>query len=190
MGLSELMALMEDTDGQISAFARGARISCPRGCGSCCETPSRNIECTTFEALPMALRLWETGRAEEAHAMALDAGDEGHCMIYEEVLLDTLGGGCSEYAWRPLICRLFGFSSTKDKHGEPRLILCRLINTDATAEGIVKMGVEIPSITDICSRARALGDPALSAERLSINRALAGALEKIMLMARMLDTEG
>ena len=34
-------------------------------------------------------------------------------------------GGCSQYAWRPLLCRLYGFQSQSDKHGVVSLQACK-----------------------------------------------------------------
>jgi len=186
-GLGELLELYAEADGRTGAFLRLSGLGCLPNCASCCDTPSVNIECTVFEALPLALRLWEDGRAESALQRALDAGDRGRCAFYEPAGMLSREGGCLEYSHRPLICRLFGFSSSRGKDGQPRLSLCRAINTrDAAkalaARGLVSSGVDLPLMSEISTRAMGL-NPGLSSRRSGINLAVAGALEKVMLTA-------
>ena len=36
-------------------------------------------------------------------------------------------GGCTEYAFRPLICRLFGFSGVIDRLGQVAPVICKYV---------------------------------------------------------------
>jgi len=189
-GLRELLDLHAEADARTSSFLRLSGLGCLPGCGSCCDAPSASIECTVLEAMPMALMLWDTGRAGAAHNLASDASDTGRCVLYSGPSLERGLGGCSEYASRPLVCRLFGFSSVRDKRGQSRLSLCGRVRQSHAARAhaaseMVTTGVDLPSLAGFHTRARGL-NPALAAQRSGINTALMKALERVMLTARMM----
>lgn len=190
-GLHDLLSLYEEIDSRTRSFSETSGLKCLPHCGTCCCTPSKNIETTIFETLPLALSLWGQGRAEHMHQAAVAASGQGVCVIFNEALIPRIGGGCSAYATRPLICRLFGFTSVKDKHGGHRLSLCRRkINTDPalamTGANLLAAGTLPPSMTEYASRARALNPSHAGSHMQGINESLRLALETVMFKADML----
>jgi hypothetical protein len=96
------------------------------------------------------------------------------------------GENCSIYEARPLVCRLFGFSSTKSKSGEAVFRLCRFMpipqgiherTLDHTAF-MNTIGSEPPSMTDFAMEILAI-DPISASERRPLFEALPRALERI-----------
>lgn len=62
--VSALFRLYNELEEQTSAFKSAAGIACPDGCGSCCDTPSTNIEASAFELVPFAMDQWIGAQAE------------------------------------------------------------------------------------------------------------------------------
>jgi len=92
-----------------------------------------------------------------------------------------LSGGCSYYRFRPLVCRLFGFSATMDKYGNPHIVVCKpLKETDQEiAERIdqrIREGLLVPVMPEFSSRIAFL-HPHFGQEKYPVNIALFEALE-------------
>lgn len=56
----------------------------------------------------------------------IEKSESDLCPIYKP----SVAGSCSEYENRGLICRVFGTGAQRDKHGEPRLITCKLLKEE------------------------------------------------------------
>ncbi len=102
-------------------------MHCLAGCGRCCMKP--DIEASPLEFLPLALSWFEEGKADEQLA-ALDTHDSKVCMVFKPVHLSDRNGSCGDYMHRGLICRLFGYATSRDKHGERKLVTCNLIKQE------------------------------------------------------------
>lgn len=63
-------------DSATSAFGKRAGLSCPPGCGQCCETP--DIQATELEMLPMARSITQTGKTETLGDLS-----RGTCVFFE-----------------------------------------------------------------------------------------------------------
>ena len=187
-GIDALMAYYAEIDNMTAAAVKEAGVSCMQGCSKCCDTSSRDIEATMFELIPMALHLWQRGQAEHYQALASEAGDEGRCVLYMPEGTDSGGGGCSEYEHRALICRLFGITSVRDKHGNKMPSLCMLIaaHNPKTAD---KITAHAPVIAECSAHGRGLSPSSLGSELYSFNMALKLALEKVMLTAQLMGIE-
>ena len=93
-------------------------------------------------------------------------------------------GGCTNYADRGLICRLFGFSATTNKYGNEVLVTCQRIKTESetaydNAVAQINAGKDVPMLTDYYMRLRFI-DPDLGSEQLLINQAIIQALEAVL----------
>ncbi|MCC6600157.1 MAG: YkgJ family cysteine cluster protein [Crocinitomicaceae bacterium] len=166
-------------DREIAGFQKHSGLNCIGGCGECCKKP--DIEATPIEFLPLALRLYDEGRAEKVYE-EIRATDAELCYMFRQNSTHS-GGLCSEYADRGLICRLFGFSARKNKEGRPELVTCRYIKEEQAAvyeEAIVKIrnGKHVPVMSNYYSLMRAI-DPSL-ADFYPINQAILKALEVVM----------
>lgn len=101
-------------------YARFA-IHCAEGCGKCCECFIPDI--IEGEAAFLAYGLIAEGR-EETVLAKLQSYDPatGVCPMYDP---DNPAAHCTVYAWRPLICRLFGGAASENKEGRPVFHSCK-----------------------------------------------------------------
>ncbi len=164
----------------MSGFKKSAGIECLRRCTYCCAT-AKFVEASIFEMLPLSLQLWKEGRAEPLLEELEGIHPEDACILLRPNLPEGLSGGCSYYRFRPLVCRLFGFSAALDKHGTPHVAICKPLKemdkkmADRIDESI-KGGLPVPLIPDF-SRRVAFLHPNFGREKYPINIALREALE-------------
>ena len=161
-------------------FQQTSGIGCVSGCGKCCTHP--DIEASPLEFLPWAFHLFLNGEAEET-LLLLNNSTDLTCMIYKPLsLIDQ--GRCSDYKYRGLICRLFGFAANTDKYGKLRLATCKIIkegqqeNYHKTAEAITK-DLSIPVFTEYYMQLNQI-DFHLGNIILPVNKALKMALEEVL----------
>lgn len=188
---SELFDVYARLDKQIHIFQQKSQLHCLPGCGQCCENP--HVEATVFEMMPLAIELWNNGEAEECLQKIDSIDGKGQCVSY---LPDPRGGGkgrCSVYSFRPLICRLFGFTADTDKTGKPRLVTCRNIKSDQPkeyerAQRMIDENYPVPVMADYAREISRI-DPAEGVKMMPINTALRIALEKVGLRRKMASKE-
>ena len=175
-------ALFDRLENEITAFQSETHLHCRSGCGKCCTTP--DINASPLEFLPWALHLFLNGKAEE---MLTELNDKTNpaCHIYRPLtVLDRNNGSCSNYRYRGLICRLFGYAASRDKYGELRLATCKIIkegqlqNYTNTQEAIDK-GLYVPVFTDYYMQLAQI-DYRMASIILPINEALIMAIEEVL----------
>jgi uncharacterized protein len=192
-GLRELTELYAELDRQTAQFKKGAELDCPKYCQKCCTPERAKIEASAFECLPLAVHLWRQGEAEFYLQEIAESREGDPCVLHNPNHLRGDSWGCNHYAWRPLICRLFGFSATLDKRGGKRIALCRsLKETDPEAEKRASRrmaeGLQVPILADGARKASFL-DPHFGEKRHPINQGLKIALEKVGLRSHLLEGE-
>ena len=181
-------AVYRRLDRRIAGFRRAAGLTCPRGCGECCLSPE--VEATVLEMLPLALRLQRERRLEQTLAGLGPAEPPRPCVFYSPRPLGAFGGRCSVYPFRPLLCRLFGFSAMTDPQGRPQLVLCRRLReadpagAREAAAGAASGRLTVP-LMSVWSLAMYRLDPGLGTQALPINAALRQALERVGLEGRL-----
>ena len=79
-----------------------------------------------IEFLPFAWHLFKNGRAE-SFLTEMETNPMSTCPLFKSLIQEQEKGFCSQYPWRALVCRLFGFAAMVNKHGQPELSTCRLI---------------------------------------------------------------
>ena len=171
-------AEFENLDKQISSFQSWSELSCKFGCGKCCF--KADIEATILEFLPFAQHLHETNQAFEWLEKTKNA--DATCAI-----LNPLQGGvgmCSQYKYRGLICRLFGFSARTNKYGQKELVTCQIIKEESAAKfnlAVEKIegGSEVPVMSQHYMRLHAI-DLELTREFFPINEAIKRTIEVIL----------
>jgi Fe-S-cluster containining protein len=130
--LRELSRRVEAVYGEIattfSAYQQQRGLNCRSGCGECCLQPT--IEATELEMLPLALHLFDQGKAEQTLTQLEELTEPQGCFFYQKLSFDGKQGQCSVYQQRPSICRLFGASGYRDKQGKTSLSVCKVIKTD------------------------------------------------------------
>jgi len=165
-------------DREIASFQRDTGLKCLSGCGECCKKP--DIEATPLELLPLALNLYDEGRAEQF--LEEVRNNSGLCHAFRPYVTN-FGGMCSIYPDRGLICRLFGFTARRNKEGKPELVTCKLIKADQAsnyedATKRISKGKHVPIMSNYYSLLSSI-DPSLC-QFYPINEAMAHALETVL----------
>ena len=174
--------LFSQLDIEINTFQTESKLHCNAGCGKCCT--KLDIEASPLEFLPWAFHIFLNGDAEKILA-ELEIKSSTICHIYNPLtLLDKVNGSCSNYPYRGLICRLFGYGATKDKFAQLRLATCSIIkeqqteNYNKTNEAI-NNGLSVPIFTDYYMNLSQI-DFRLGNVYVQINKALQLAIEEVL----------
>ena len=180
--IAEILSLFNKVDMEVERFVGLSGIHCPSGCGSCCE--SQKIETTALEMIPLACHLWAKNEACRALLrLSFSESKDNTCIFYEKEPQAGQKGHCKVYELRPLICRLFGFFTVKDKYGKYVYGSCKVIK-EAYPEAykkaleVIEGGHHPSNMTDFAIRILAQGSE-LGKKMLPINTALKIALEKV-----------
>ncbi|MFT5890475.1 MAG: Fe-S-cluster containining protein [Dokdonia sp.] len=172
--------LFHQLEQETAQFQKSSGIGCVSGCGKCCSYP--DVEASPLEFLPWAFHLFLNGQAEKM-LMTLNKTDSPTCVIYKPLSI-TGQGRCSDYKYRGLICRLFGFGANTDKYGNLRLATCKIIKEgqadkyNSTNEAIQK-GLYVPVFTEYYMQLNQI-DFHLGNIILPINKALKMAIEEVL----------
>jgi uncharacterized protein len=166
-------------DQQIAAFQSATTLHCQWGCGKCCF--KADIEATILEFLPFAFHLHQIGKAEE-WLDKLESSGSSICHILNPTQVSA--GLCSEYTYRGLICRLFGYSARTNKYGEKELVTCQIIKTsqvEAYEQAIDKIenGLAIPVMNQFYLQLQGI-DFDLTKDFYPINEAIKRAIEEVL----------
>jgi Fe-S-cluster containining protein len=166
-------------DREISKVQLESGMHCLSGCGECCKKP--DIDATPLEFLPLALKLYDDGKAE-SFLEELQNNSSSTCHVFRPYVTN-FGGLCNEYPYRGLICRLFGFTARRDKEGKPEIVTCKLIKTHQEKEyqqaiDNIKNGKRIPIMSEFYTRLASI-DPSL-AQFYPINKAMEVAVETVL----------
>ncbi|PTT06116.1 hypothetical protein DBR27_08330 [Flavobacterium sp. HMWF030] len=178
----EVEALFDRLEIEISTFKSRTHLSCNVGCGKCCSTP--NIDASPLEFFPWAFYLFLNGKAEETLELLKNTATK-NCFLYRSIsVLENHKGSCSNYRYRGLICRLFGYGATSDKFGKLRLATCNIIKEQqsknfATAEKDINNGIYVPIFTNYYMQLAQI-DLRLGMTLLPINEALKIAIEEVL----------
>lgn len=179
--IKQLEELFMEVDISADRLKEVTGIHCPEGCGICCL--EAKVETTSIEMMPIAAYLWEKGEAEEWLEKIDNAPDPGSCVFFKSEAANPEKGRCLVYSLRPLICRLFGFFTIRDKNGRYVYGGCKVIKKHypEAHERSVKLifeGYHPSSITDYSIRIISMGT-GLSRKLIPINTAAKASLEKI-----------
>jgi len=177
------MKLFWEVDRRSVRFQMKSKIKCSAGCGQCCESPQ--VEVTVLEMLPLALDLYHRQDADQWLAKAREREFSGPCVFYKPDPLFAGKGRCLAYALRPLLCRLFGFSTKRDKYSRPVYVTCKIIKAGLSAQvrhvqGSPAFLKTLPFMGDYAAKVYNI-DPSLGARLYPINEALRIALDKVSL---------
>jgi len=176
--IKSVEAVFQRLDHEISKFQSATTLNCKFGCGKCCFKP--DIEATVLEFLPFAFHLYQSGQAEDWFNKLQEADEI--CLILNPT--QPGAGLCSEYAYRGLICRLFGYSARTNKYGKKELVTCQIIKTEqaqsfADAEKKIDEGLDVPVMNEFYMQLASI-DFDLSRDFYPINIAIKKAIEAVM----------
>ncbi len=156
-------------------FGKKSGITCASKCHHCCL--KKDISASPLEFLPLAYHLYKSGRADEVYDRLDILSANDLCIIFT-----ALGnaGGCSQYAYRGLICRLFGYATNHDKQGYNRMVTCKPIKETPVFAMLTQKTLEkAPVMAEYYMQLAAI-DFRLANEELQINQAIKRALELVM----------
>ena len=175
-------SLFENLEIEITSFKSETNLFCNRGCGKCCSKP--NVEASPLEFLPWAFHLFLNGQAEET-LVQLNKFSTKNCFLYQHLsVLEHHKGSCSNYKYRGLICRLFGYAASTDKYGKLRLATCTIIKEEqfdnfTAAELAIDKGQNVPVFSDYYMKLAQI-DYNMATILLPINEALKMAIEEVL----------
>lgn len=187
--IESVAGLLKDISSQTLAFEQSVAYKCRPGCGACCTSPS--VEAQVVEMLPMAKQLIVTGKLDQCYDR-LSRGREQSCILYEPNPQNKAMGRCSQYDFRPGVCRLFGFSAVEKKTGINELVTCQVHKKThpqavLAAEIEVRDGAQVPVISEFNFLMRNLASESSLEFSMPINQALKMAIEKLMLSRQYSD---
>lgn len=174
--------LFQRLDEEIKVFQDETKLHCVAGCGKCCT--KADIDATPLEFLPYAFHLFLNGKAESVLDQ-LNQWDDGVCIIYQPLTVDDkIKGTCSEYPFRGLICRLFGYGASRDKFGKLRLATCKIIKEGQIKnyeKSIIAMneGLYVPVFTEYYQKIANI-DFEMGSEFVPVNKAIKMAIEEVL----------
>lgn len=188
--LESLAYLYRRADNAISTFAERSGVSCPFGCGSCCEGFVPDILPLEAAYLAAFLSVADRDRAFSILANGLEARERADGRVGCPLYRDDNPYHCGVYEARPLICRMFAFSAVRDKQGEASFSVCRLGLSgsgarSAKGSGLVEaFGLEPPVMSDLGSELASI-EPESAGDRKPLPQALSLALSRVMFLVGM-----
>ena len=118
--IKELKRIYQELEERQKVFCSTFDVHCLDGCGNCCLVFTPDIK--MVEAYFIAYGLIINGKDKEVLELLTNyAKDKKTCPLY----LYNNKYHCSIYDYRPLVCRLFGSSITKDKDNNPAYRNCK-----------------------------------------------------------------
>jgi len=173
--IQQIMNIYDAIDRQIEIFQAASGLHCPSGCGKCCENPE--VETTPLQMLPLAMTLINQDQDSKWLEKVESLDYAGACVFYERDPLIAGNGRCGVYAWRPALCRLFGFAAVRNKHGNSELAVCK-IHKQTMPKALTTVPTNLaPNFADFTMQLANL-DPGQS-QLMPINKALAIAIQKL-----------
>lgn len=186
--LRELSRRVEAVYGEIattfSTYQQQRGLHCRSGCGECCLLPT--IEATVLEMLPLALHLFDQGKAQQTLTQLEELTKPQGCFFYQKLSFDGKQGQCNIYQHRPSICRFFGASGYRDKQGKTTLSVCRVIKSDHPIpfqDTLIALESDPPPMMIMAKEQVNQLDYELGKQHLPINDALQQALERVLFKA-------
>ena len=175
--IHRIKRLLQQAEYQTNKFSFSAGIACSTNCGICCLKP--DIEATVLEFIPAAYYLFKSNRLDEIWNKLESQDADGVCVFYQSLAEDH--GNCGMYEHRGLICRLFGYSTQKNKHGALQLVTCKKIKQLQNFGSITDKDLVLaPNFVNFYSQLSNL-DLQLGSNLMPINEAIKKALEIMFL---------
>lgn len=190
-----------------TAALRGITLACPPGCGSCCHGFMPDVLPVEAEYIAYYMLRSSSNSATSSSASspspALSAPETwlslkqpdnpSPCPFHDP---SSPGANCRVYPARPLICRLFGYASTRAKSGETTFRLCRHMPTPAGLPGRtlsareleIDIGAAPPLMSDFAMELLAI-DPSSASERKPLSEAMPPALARVGAILRYCPEE-
>ncbi|MFA6401682.1 MAG: YkgJ family cysteine cluster protein [Salinivirgaceae bacterium] len=115
--------LFKSLEVEISHLKKETGVHCIENCIYCCTTPK--IMATSLEFYPLAYHLYKTGQAELVLEKIHNSEKTASCPLLNSISIDGSRIGCTQYENRGMICRLFTYNYSTDKHGFRKISACK-----------------------------------------------------------------
>ncbi|MBN1553030.1 YkgJ family cysteine cluster protein [bacterium] len=149
---NNIMRVYRSLDISIRRIQMETGLHCPEGCGACCL--HQNVEATVAEVIPLCHYFFRTGYVPRIYEILeiYKANANLTCILYLPDPDNTQHGRCQFYNFRPLICRMFGFGSRKNRLGQMDVMTCRMLKQQEDAyqryAAFIKQHVELPVVSN------------------------------------------
>jgi len=183
--VAELERFFDEVAQEFSAYQQAAELPCPSECGQCCRHP--DASCSPLEMYPLALALIKDGSAEE-FLERLIAGPTDICPLFVPHTQDQTKGSCSHYAYRPLLCRMFGVAPRQKKQAIEWSV-CRVLKQEHSSWSENLATLQLGSRMESVMEKLLQWDPKAHSEQQRISQALRVALEKLLLVTHLNSTQ-
>lgn len=176
-----VLEVFKELEAEAKQFTSESGLSCMTGCGACCANPQ--IPASPLEFLPLAFDFYRKGIADSILSFLDSEEASENCIVYRAHSMDGKLGYCSNYAFRGMICRLFGASARKNKYGSKDIIICKILKEQKkeafqTATQRINQDLEIPTASRYYMYLDEI-DESLT-RQMPINKAIAFALELVL----------
>ena len=177
--IKKVERVFKQLDKETEKFGKLSGLTCLTNCNLCCL--KNGLEANVLEFLPLAHYLVKNN-LHEATLDLLDTNPE-YCINLSESQVPGVTTGCSNYKYRALICRLFGYSAVKDKNAKRSVYTCSSIKDQypdvlkRTSERI-NSGMNVPIVTDYYYQIYFI-DSQLANDYNPINLSIRKAIEKV-----------
>jgi uncharacterized protein len=177
--IAAVKKVYEKLDNHLSVVAQKAGLKCPVHCGACCI--KSDIEASPVEFLPLAAWLYETNQVDE-YLEKLENSSDGLCVNFSPEARSKGEWGCSQYEYRGLICRLFGYGFRLNREGIPGLVTCKIMKNTISDSVILANKIaseepdEVPIFSNYFMQLYAI-DPDMALKQIHINDAIRMAIE-------------
>jgi Fe-S-cluster containining protein len=182
--VTKVTGLFAGIDKKVAEFQLKSGLRCPKMCGVCC--PTADVQTTILEMLPAAQEILRRG-AVSFWLDRINAQDHSNlCVFYLIRPAPEASGHCEFYAWRPAVCRLFGYAAVRTREGKSALAACKHLKKTApdNVAAAMLLEAEAPCFTWYGTRICGL-DPVLGRKILPINMALRHAIERMGLQMHL-----
>lgn len=176
--------LFKELDKNIAKFQLKSQLHCISGCSTCCKNPK--IDATALEMLPLAFHYYcQSGIETQLERIKSLNEKSSMCAILAHLQISgNNNGGCKEYKYRGLVCRLFGYSAYLNKLSEKSIVTCKIIKEDQVdnfnkANLLINTGLKIPVWSDYYQKLKGI-DSRLTDEMQPINYAIIEAMEYVL----------
>ncbi len=179
--VEQVLTVFKTIDEDTARFQQATGLHCFPKCNGCCIRP--HIEATILEFLPLAYHLYLENQAEEWWNRMKEMTTDPHCGLLKP-RITAEKGFCIAYDYRPLVCRLFGYSAVLDKNQRPQLATCEILKKNRTeifqkAVADIEKGLPVPVMKNYFFHLYSI-DMTLTREFYDISTALFRALEEVL----------
>jgi Fe-S-cluster containining protein len=177
--IRKIERVFNQLDKETAKFGKQSGLKCLTNCDLCCR--KKGLEANVLEFLPFAYYLVKNNLHEAALDL-LETNPE-HCINLAKTQIPGQTAGCSIYAHRGLICRLFGFSGVRDKNAKLAVYTCSLMKNEFATEykqtmERINSDMHIPVVSDFYYQIYYI-DPQLANDYNPINVSIRKAIEKV-----------